>query len=261
MKAQCERCKEIVAFEFALGEGGVEVRCPGCGARYFVAATAGAAATTGSGKSEPGTGSGKPEAGNGGTGSGGTGTGFRCPKCSEAQPEGTACRRCGLVFARWTAASAEPVGLGRDDQQTAALFAACEAAWQDAGGHERFIAVCQQTGALGYAAGRYRAALARRGGVDAVATERLQQIRTLAEAALARAAPVAGAAAAAPYKNLKALMLIIFLLLACGLVWALFFRPTPRRKSDESAPAPIVPLPTAPNQTRTPAPAPHPPGR
>ncbi|HKA87240.1 MAG TPA: hypothetical protein VKE22_06210 [Haliangiales bacterium] len=36
MKAQCERCKEIVALEFTLGEGGIHVTCPACAQRYFV---------------------------------------------------------------------------------------------------------------------------------------------------------------------------------------------------------------------------------
>ncbi len=37
MKAQCERCKEIVPLAFTLGDGGIDVTCPACGQRYFVA--------------------------------------------------------------------------------------------------------------------------------------------------------------------------------------------------------------------------------
>lgn len=37
MKAQCDRCREIVALEFTVGDGGIDVTCPACAVRYFVA--------------------------------------------------------------------------------------------------------------------------------------------------------------------------------------------------------------------------------
>ena len=36
MKAQCERCKEIVPLSFVLADGGITVSCPACQASYFV---------------------------------------------------------------------------------------------------------------------------------------------------------------------------------------------------------------------------------
>ena len=38
MKAQCERCKEIVALVFVVEGGGIRVTCPSCEGVYVVAA-------------------------------------------------------------------------------------------------------------------------------------------------------------------------------------------------------------------------------
>jgi hypothetical protein len=101
-----------------------------------------------------------------------------CPKCGTEQPADDACRRCGLIYAKWHggAGEGEPyAGIAGE------LWAACEESWDDATRHNAFLLFCRREGSLPYAAGRYRAALQQRGGNDPVATARLAELVKLAE--------------------------------------------------------------------------------
>ena len=156
MKAQCEKCKEIVALDFRVSDGGIEVTCGGCAARYFVAQrqVEGAPAADAPPAEPP------------------KDTVSRCPKCAEPTGDRDACRRCGLVFALWNPeAAALP-----DVAESAELWARVEAAWDSEEAHDAFIEHCRKAGALAVAASRYRS----RG-----AEARLAQIRSLAEQTLA----------------------------------------------------------------------------
>jgi hypothetical protein len=224
VKAQCERCKEIVLLDFAVAEsgGGIDVSCPSCEARYFVAAAK--VVKSGGGPSPPG--------------------GELCPKCAAPRGDREACSRCGLVFAKWKGAEAaamEVLPASADAKVVGELFGACEAAWADATPHDRFIVFTQEHGALAYAAARYRAANAERGGADPIAIERLARIRTIAEGALARTTASAPPPDTAPYKNVKVVMLVLTLLLAVGAIWIVFFRPTPHEHGADK-PAPVEPV-------------------
>lgn len=157
MKAQCERCKEIVPFEFALDGDGIRVHCPACDETYQVRPTPTPAPVP---VAVP-----DPDS-------------MTCPKCAHAQKQADACRRCGLVIANWnpSAAPAAPA----DAAETAALWAACEEGWSDDARHDAFIEACRKLGVLAHAAARYRQAADRPGAAD-----KLARIRTLAEQSLA----------------------------------------------------------------------------
>jgi hypothetical protein len=182
VKAQCERCKEIVALEFRVAEGGIEVTCAGCKETYFVAATAPAPA--------PATGAVAV-----------ADSGTTCPKCGAKQPRSESCRRCGLVFAKWrgveSLADADELAL-EDARAAAELWSAVEKSWDDPAAHDAFITHCRKTGSFGYAAGRYRAAHQERPD-DPIAERRLKQLRTLAEFVLSKP-PKTGPEPTAPFR-------------------------------------------------------------
>jgi hypothetical protein len=162
VKAQCDRCKEIVPLSFSVEAAGIRVRCPACQAEYAVAATEGppAAAATAPAPAAP------PE--------------MTCPKCGEAQRKAAACRRCGLIIARWSGTSVAVGPAPGEAREAAALWTQVEASWDEGPRHEAFIEHCRRAGVLAFAAARYRQAAARPG-----AAERLVQIRTVAEQSLA----------------------------------------------------------------------------
>ena len=166
MKAQCERCKEIVHLQFTVdGSSAIRVRCPACSADYRVEApAAGTPASLTSGPSAPI-------------------TDFTCPKCGEPQKRGLACRRCGLIFSNWSPAVASSTQAD-DGGEAAALFTACEAAWDDPARHDAFLAHCTEVGAWSFAAAAYRRQTSnpdRR----VIALDRLEKVRERAEKALA----------------------------------------------------------------------------
>lgn len=131
MKAQCERCKEIVPLLFRTESAAIRVTCPACRQSYIVQAEATTAAT-----SEP----------------------------AAAAPR--------------TGPPAPLPALPSTDAETAALFVACEAVWDDALRHDAFLRRCQQVAAFPYAAGCYRRAAADPSR-QAVAEARLLEIRQL----------------------------------------------------------------------------------
>ncbi len=183
MKAQCERCKEIVALEFRVTGGGIEVSCPGCEARYFVAEK----------KPAPDVPEARPEpapALEGGT---------TCPKCGARQPAGEACRKCGLVYAKWKGEASIPA-IG-DAREAASLWARCEEVWSDEARHDAFVDFCRRAGVLAYAAARYR----QKGDTD-----RLAKIRAVAEQTLLAAVP---RAADKPKNHRWQYVLVVFLLI------------------------------------------------
>jgi hypothetical protein len=100
-----------------------------------------------------------------------------CPKCRrERRPGEDACARCGLLVTRWEGwvddAPAHPLLDG--------LWAACEADWQDAAVHDRFLEQATAAGELDVAAARYRAACRQRPG-DARAQAGLKRTLVLVE--------------------------------------------------------------------------------
>jgi DNA-directed RNA polymerase subunit M/transcription elongation factor TFIIS len=204
VKAQCDRCKEIVALQFKTEAGGIRVTCPSCEAEYSVAATVTATATV------TVTATATPTA---------TVTPTACPKCGEPQTPGPACRRCGLAVAKWpdwndlADAGDSSIVLG-DVRAAAALFENCVAAWDDVAKHDAFLAHCERAGAWAYAAACYRRQTAnpeRR----TLALTRLSDIRTRAEKALTIAPREAEAKPAKnPTRTLIILVVVVVLLVA-----------------------------------------------
>jgi hypothetical protein len=206
VKAQCEKCKEIVPLSFTVAAVGIDVTCGACGADYHVAAS-------------------KPletpvprPAGD-----------MVCPKCGEAQPPATACRRCGLIQDRWRGPESAADGTELDlasAREAAALWDACLVRWEDPATHDAFLAHCEAAGTFAFAAARYRGAQQTRGDGDPVTTARLKQVRNMAELALVRPTPRPKQEVETPslYKNAVILLTLGLTLLAGGFVYLLITR-------------------------------------
>jgi ribosomal protein S27E len=200
VKTRCASCDAEVELVFAPAPGGIQVTCPACRTTSFVPASAPGADAAAS----------APPAREGET---------TCPKCGEIQPVAAACRRCGLVFARWTGGAAA----AEDDAEATRLWAACEAGWDDPSQHDAFIAFCHRRGDLPLAAGRYRAAGQARGAKDSQVTRALARIEKLALTTLELSAPRERRAEKnAPYRNALLVLAALLVLVALGLVWAVF---------------------------------------
>lgn len=150
-----------------------------------------------------------------------------CPKCGTEQPAGDACRRCGLVYAKWTAPEDARLEQEADEtDETLGLWKACEDDWGAEARHTSFLLHCRREGRLPFAAGRYRAALKTRGADDPVAAARLQELAKLAEFA-ARAEATKDATRRAgdkpPYKGVTAVLVggIVLLLAGAAFLWFL----------------------------------------
>lgn len=215
MKAQCERCKEIVPLVFSTEAAGIRVTCPACAAEYFVAARTddlGAAppATAPAPASVP------PAPATAATAAPDE---MICPKCGEPQRRADACRRCGLStdkFAAWDAARADDAALALGDVgSAAALFAACEVNWDDPVRHDAFIGHCQRADAWAYAAACYRKQTAR-ADRRAIALARLADIRGLAEKSLVVLPRLDVAAPARNPMRTVALLAVVVVLLVAG---------------------------------------------
>jgi hypothetical protein len=165
VKAQCDRCREIVPLEFTVEGNGIRVRCPACAGDYVV---------TGVGPAGDPAPAATPVPRGLGVG------GMTCPKCGQAQRPAAACRRCGLLVASWRPEDAAQGPAPGPAREAAALWTACEGAWHESPRHDAFIDHCRRAGLLALAAARY----GQRAGPDGVAAARLAQIRTLAEQGL-----------------------------------------------------------------------------
>lgn len=248
MKAQCERCKEIVELAFALDEGGIRVRCGACGASYHVAAAEVPAPAATPPLAAP---AGPPPA-------------RICPKCGEGSDdaEAAACRRCGLVFAKWKGKVDDP-GAAPELAEPRRLWAQIELAWHDEGRHEAFLVQCQRDAAFAFAAQRYRTAQAERGaGAEPIAARSLERVRKMAEAAMfvsARSAPADDEKT--PYKGVVLLLVVLLAAVIIALLWVVFGPQRHRPAADDGRVVPVTPVaPVAPATVspRGPAPAPAP---
>lgn len=166
MKSQCRNCKEIVPLEFELVTGGIQVTCRECKAEYFVAETPAATSPV---PPAPPISLQAPAPQDLTT----------CPKCEDRQKPSHACRKCGLVFAKWNPETAQSGDIG-DVTKARALWEHCLDDWANPAHHDAFIDLCRRSGVLAFAARRYRQSLPLEG-----ADDRLRQIRVLAEHALA----------------------------------------------------------------------------
>ena len=163
MKAQCEKCKEIVQLDFVVEGAAIRVTCPSCRADYTVGQTLPRRPSL---PAPP-----VPAVAE-----------MTCPKCGDVQRMSDACRRCGLVIARWKPDAVAPDPDVGDAREAAQAWSAVENGWDEPERHEAFIALCRRAGVLAFAAARYRQA---QGAGREGAAARLAQIRILAEQALA----------------------------------------------------------------------------
>ena len=146
-----------------------------------------------------------------------------CPKCAEPVADAaTACPRCGLARDRFDGYAAASDATASD--ALVALWAACEAAWDDADAHEQFVAAVEVTSSFRFAATKYRQALRERPD-DPIAVERLAEVGRRAEASLldaaaeARQKPEEGKR---PYQGIIIMLALLAALIAAGVVYAVF---------------------------------------
>jgi hypothetical protein len=205
VKAQCERCKEIVELRFRSSERGMDVTCPACAGSYFVPATLVANLTVPAAVSGPGA------------------EEIACPKCAHIQPDDRdSCRRCGLAVARF------PAYEGAIDEDVPVAVAdcwrACRERWHDPEAHEALLVAVALADRYAYAATRYRAVLREEPG-DAIAGRRLQEVMRRAEAGLLRTAAIRHAAEdKEPFRNVAVMLVLLVVLVGFGLVYAVFLR-------------------------------------
>ena len=134
-------------------------------------------------------------------------TPMTCPKCGDAQPPATACRRCGLAADHMNAYAASSVEI---PPVILAMWAKVEASWTDTAVHDAFINAASAANLFTYAARQYRAAGAARPGDD-VAPGHLTRLARMAEAAMR-------ATASPPPRDAKRLRVIVLVIVAAFLL-------------------------------------------
>jgi hypothetical protein len=220
MKAQCERCREIVELGFSLAAGGIDVTCPACKQAYFVAASTATAAPVVpvAPVAEPG--------------------GTPCPKCGHRQSGGESCKKCGLVFARWTPAAAAAASV---DAEAERLWAQVLEAWDQPARHDAVLAAVQRGGHFAWLAARYRQAKDERGAADAMTARGLERLEKVVVTTLVMSGSKRETAATVPYRNTIIVMGLLLLMIAGGLVWGLSRKNAGRAEDDGAPLKPIVP--------------------
>jgi len=217
VKIQCDLCKEIVVADFAVvGDGAIEIACPSCRGRYAAPATR-ARRVTGdhvSGRirraSMP-----PPQAAQTGQ------PDMTCPKCGETQPQGQACRTCGLQASRMADyAAAEQASV---PEAVAAAWEDARTRWSDPDAHERFVQALAATETYPWGARRYREILRTRPD-DAVAAEQIARLARMAEATLLASAVSRKAAGMSPYRGISVVVFALIFAIAAGLIYTLFLK-------------------------------------
>lgn len=215
MRVECEACRELVVASFAVEGGAVRAHCPVCQhvtSAALEAATLEAASVA-------------------------SAEGEQCPKCGSARkPDAAACTTCGLTVARM-AAYVEARDGAVPDSLRAAWQRATDA-WTDEARHDELFRLVAAHDAYAWAAGRYRTRK------DAMATRQLDRLRRAAEATLLAGATARQSAEAKPYRASSAVLAMLVVAVAAGLLYALVVR-SPRARTHAptpTAPAPVRPL-------------------
>ncbi len=207
MKVQCERCKEIVELvDFTTSDKGIDITCGACEQRYFVAAPAPEPAASPAPAADDSVDT------------------VDCPKCGETQPADLdACRRCGLARDRFEDFEGGVDGIASDSLR--ALWDACVDDWSDATAHEAFVKAAVVESAYRYAAGSYRQILRDRPG-DRMAERQLADVARRAETAILQSARAGKYEDAAdePFKKVTLLLMVLVVLIAMGIVYAMFMQ-------------------------------------
>jgi hypothetical protein len=141
----------------------------------------------------------------------------QCPKCGAGRTDGPACRKCGLSVDRWesfaSTLEAVPDALG-------AAWEATLAQWSDPAAHEEVMRLVAQHDAFAWAANRYRTKAG-----DPIADKQLERIRKSAEITMMSSAFARPKDPAKnPYRATVAMLVTLVLLIAAGLVYAMFSR-------------------------------------
>jgi len=139
-------------------------------------------------------------------------------------PGGTACARCGLVYARWSGETGAALGAAPLDEEGTRLWTALEAGWHEDERHDRFIKHCASARLLGAAGRQYRAALDRAPG-DAIALRMQQRIVAMASLALGPLpSQRAGAGGAGPVTRSRFFLLFVGLAVLAGVLGCLVYK-------------------------------------
>lgn len=210
MRVECEACRELVVASFAVEGGAVRAHCPVC--QHVTSASLG-----------------PPR--------GAASIGEPCPKCGAARkPDAPACTACGLTVARMAAYVAARDGAVPESLRDA--WQRASDAWTDDAKHDELLRLVAAHDAYAWAAGRYRTR-----GKDAMATRQLDRLRRAAEATLLAGATVRPGAESTPYRASSAVLGMLVVAVAAGLLYAIVVR-SPRAPTH--APAPTAPAPVRP---------------
>jgi hypothetical protein len=222
LRIECELCRALVSVDrFRSSASGIDVDCPACERRFFVAAqpphtaTATPTVTIDSEQAAPAIEwrpVDRPPTASGAGSSARQRHAMTCPKCDERQPGASACRRCGLSAARFDdfAASAA-VDLPPEVDEA---WRRCLARWGDRAAHEAFTERVAAASAYAHAARMYRERL-RAEPADELARAQLERMGRMAEAAAFTAAASTAHRAGATRSPYRA---AIWLLVLCGLL-------------------------------------------
>jgi hypothetical protein len=230
VKAECQACGKLAELSLAPDGDAVRATCALCGKSFRVGDPPAAGATA----VEPPAAAPSPP--------------LVCPKCGQGQPPAEACRRCGLVFARWKgqdswAPAPEQAAAVADVMR---LWADVEARWSDAAAHEAFLTACSRASLYAFAAARYRGAQATRGAAaEPAARDALARVAKMAEAALLMSSDRRrGGSDRPPYRRVVVLLTALMFLVLVALAWLVFFhKPPPATSPDNTAlPPPLPPV-------------------
>ncbi len=217
MKIQCQLCKEIVELgAFVSSDRGIEIGCPVCAGKFFVASKSSEASAS----PQPAATKGEPTT--------------PCPKCGESvSGSRAACKACGLLRERFDDFAAEAA---EADEELVALWGACEGNWNEEDAHEAFVAKASATGAFAAAARRYRDRLRQYPG-DPTATARLARLTKMAEVALLSVRPTnVEDEGMTGYRGVVALLVVLLLAAIAFGIYAVFREPSDS-KSTRPVPA------------------------
>jgi len=225
MKVQCDLCNELVAADFAVvGDAAIDVTCSACHGRFTVTATRGHRIAV----VAPAHAAGGGEAA------------MTCPKCGTAQRAAAACRACGLSSHRMSDYAA-----AQDADIAPTLLAAwreLQDHWDDRVAHEAFVRELAATQSYVWGARRYRETMRVRPR-DPTAAAQIARLARMAEATLVVSATVRHDAQRAPYRGVGAVLLVLVVVLAAGLLYVAIAKK--RHGESGSRHAPILPAPAS----------------
>jgi uncharacterized Zn finger protein (UPF0148 family) len=193
VRVECESCKQLVAASFAIRDGAIEATCSACHAtmKPIPPATPSVAVLE------------------------------VCPKCGTTRKGDVACPSCGLTADRM--AAFEQTRDGNVPEAVREAWQRVLVGWDDPVPHEELFRLVTKHQSFAWAAARYRDA-GRAHKTDTIAERQLDRVRRAAEVTLfVSGTPRADAPSAKPYRSTIAILGVLVVAIAMGLVYAMVF--------------------------------------